>query len=244
MKNQQLQTKRQTKTGFRKLHAKVTSPRRKQRVSASANPEMLDSDVPNASIARVLTIILLLHVVAIAAVLIGVQWSKDRNVIPESADTPSGKVDLRNLNAEMPTGFAIAGDSYASFAARYNVDESELRIANNDALIHAGKPLFIPPTKIKVAPVAVAVSDRPALPDSNTVVQLETPRAEVVTPNVVARAVLVPEDSGRVYKVQSGDSIWRISKKHNVDQKALMALNNLKAARDLKAGMTLQIPAQ
>lgn len=244
MKNQQLQTKRQTKTGFRKLHAKVTSTRRKQRVSASANAETLDSDVPNASIARVLTIILLLHVVAIVAVLIGVEWSKNRNVIPESEAAPTGKVDLSNLNAEMATGFAIAGDSYASFAARYGVDESELRIANNDAVIHAGKPLFIPPTKIKVAPVVAAVSDRPPLPNSNTVVQLETPRAEIVQPAVVARAIPVPEESGSVYKVQSGDSIWRISKKHSVSQEALMTLNNLKTARDLKAGMTLQIPAQ
>lgn len=245
MKNQQLQTKRQTKSGFRKLHAKVTSTRRKQRVSTSANPEMLDSDVPNASISRSLTVILLLHVVAIGAVFIGVQWGKDKKVVANApAKASVASVDLSNLNAGLRTDFAVAGDSYAIFAARHNVDEAELRKVNGNSIIHAGKPLYLPAQKIKVAADSVAVSDRPPLPASNNVVHVEAPKAQLVKPATIGRAVPVEPTGGQTYKVKSGDSVWGICHKHKVSQDALMKLNNLKTARDLKAGMTLTIPAQ
>lgn len=245
MNNQQLQTKRQPKKGIKKLNAKVGSARRKQRASAAANPGSLDSNVPNQSIGRALTVILLLHVVAIAAVAIGVQWNKKRTLTAAAVE-PAKTVDLSNLNATLNTAFTETGDTYATFAARHNVDEAELRRTNNNAQLFAGKPLYIPPQKIKVAPqnnTHLAVSDRPPLPTSSNVVHVEVAKAQVVQP-AAPRAIPVAEASGSTYKVQSGDSIWRISKKHKVSQDALMKLNNLKSARDLKAGMTLQIPAQ
>lgn len=243
MNNQQLQTKRQTKKGFRRLQAKATSVRRKQRASASANPEMFSSDVPNPSISRSLTVILLLHVVAIGAVYIGVQWNRDRKVDSAESKAPVATLDLENLNAGLRTDFVVAGDSYATFAARHKVDEAELRKVNGNSIIHAGKALYLPAQQIKPESESVAVSDRPALPASNTVVQVNAGNAQLVKP-AIGRAVVVAPASSLLYKVKSGDSVWRICNQHKVSQDALMKLNNLKNARELKAGMTLKIPAQ
>ena len=257
MKDKKLQTKRQTKTGFRKLHAKVTaSSRRKQRVSASANPNMLDSDVPNASIGRALTIILMLHLVAIGVIYTGIKWNKGQfdDILPASARTQAAatNVDLSNVNAGLRTEFMLAGDTYEAFAARHQVDVQELRKVNNNTIPLAGKPLSLPAETIKVTSpavvVALPVSDRPPLPATNTVVNVqsaaaerEAPRAVIVTPDV-AKAQLVA--GAQTYKVQPGDSVWRISNKFKVSQDALMQLNGMSDARQLRSGVTLKIPAK
>ncbi len=255
MKDQKLQTKRQTKKGFRKLHAKVTAgSRRKQRVSATANPSMLDSDVPNASIGRALTIILMLHLVAIGVIYVGIKWNKGQfdDIIPSSASTAAAatSVDISNVNAGLKTEFVLAGDTYEAFAARHQVDSQELRKVNNNATIHAGMPLSLPAAVIKgTSPAVVAalpVSDRPPLPATSNVVNVqsavrEAPRAVVVTPNIPQAQ---PVAGGHTYKVQSGDSVWRISNKFKVSQDALMKLNGMSDARQLRSGVTLKIPAQ
>ncbi|MFT5881823.1 MAG: LysM repeat protein [Crocinitomicaceae bacterium] len=257
MKDKKLQTKRQTKTGFRKLQAKVAaSSRRKQRVSATANSNMLDSDVPNASIARALTIILVLHLVAIAVIYIGIKWNKGQfdDIIPASASTEAAAtdIDLSNVNANLRTEFMLAGDTYEAFAARHQVDVKELRKVNNNTIPLAGKPLSLPAETITVtSPAVVAalpVSDRPPLPSTNTVVVVPSavaervaPRAVVVTPNV---PMAQPVAGAQTYKVQPGDSVWRISNKFKVSQEALMQLNGMSNARQLRSGVTLKIPAQ
>ncbi len=95
---------------------------------------------------------------------------------------------------------------------------------------------------------ALPVSDRPALPATNTVVNVpsaavvrEAPRAVIVSPNV---AIAQPVAGVQTYKVQSGDSVWRISNKFKVSQEALMQLNGMSDARQLRSGVTLKIPAQ
>jgi LysM repeat protein len=261
MKDKQLQTKRQTKKGFRKLHAKVTSPRRrKQRVSAAGSADMLDSEVPNASIGRALTVILLLHVVAIGAIYVGIQWNKDRTAMESAAPVataPKVEVDLSNVNAGHKSAFVLAGDTYEAFAARHQVDVNELKSLNANATIHAGKALYLPNKKINanqaVAAADLPVSDRPPLPTSTNVVNVApvaqpvvvkaqpvqaAPKAVVVTPNV-PKAVVA---GASTYQVQPGDSVWRISNKYKVSQEALMQLNGMSNPRELRSGMTLKIP--
>ena len=65
---------------------------------------------------------------------------------------------------------------------------------------------------------------------------LKAPRAVIVSDEPVAGT--------RTYKVQSGDSVWRISNKFKVSQEALMQLNGMSDARQLRSGVTLKIPAQ
>ena len=49
-------------------------------------------------------------------------------------------------------------------------------------------------------------------------------------------------NSGKTYKVKSGDSIWRIAHNHKVNQESLLKLNGLSDPRKLRAGMVLKIP--
>jgi len=253
MKDKKLQTKRQTKTGFRKLHAQVTaSSRRKQRVSATANPHMLDSDVPNASIGRALTVILVLHIVAIGVIYIGIKWNKGQfdDIMPSAVSNEAAvtDIDISNVNAEFGAGFVLPGDTYESFAVRHQVDVNELRKINNNAIPLAGRTFNLPAKAIKLSSAAVVatlpVSDRPPLPVTNTVVNVKpvAPRAEIVTPNIPPALPVVA--SAQTYKVQSGDSVWRISNKFKVSQDALMQLNGMSDARQLRSGVTLKIPAQ
>ncbi len=243
MNNKQLQTKRQTKKGFRNLYAKVSSTsRKKQRVSAAANPNMLDSDVPNASIGRALTIILVLHIVAIGVIYIGIKWNKGQFDDAPLTSTPAA-VDTSNVNANLNSAFVLAGDTYEAFAARHQVDVNKLRRVNGNVTIHAGKTLFLPPQKIQVPKPAVVldlpVSDRLPLPATNTVVNVQNvPKAVIVKP---AQPVAVA--AGQTYKVQPGDSIWRISHKYKVSQDALMQLNGMSSPNQLQAGKTIKIPA-
>lgn len=262
MKDKKLQTKRQTKTGFRQLHARVTSSRRKQRVSASASADMLDSEVPNASIGRALTVILVLHLVAIGAIYLGIQWNKSRvdvAVVPTETKSEAA-VDLSNLNAGNNRAFVLAGDTYDAFAARHQVDVTELRDINGNATIHAGKALVLPSklvrTKQPLAVAEVPVSDRPPLPSTTNVVQINntqpaivkaqsavsTPKALIVKPSIPKAQPVVVAGSA-TYLVQPGDSVWRISHKYKVSQDALMQLNGMSNPRDLRSGMILKIPA-
>ena len=225
-------------------------------MSATANPNMLDSDVPNASIGRALTIILMLHLVAIGVIFIGIKWNKGQfdDIIPASAGTQAiaADVDLSNVNAGLRTEFVLAGDTYEAFAARHQVDANELRKVNNNEAIHAGKTLSLPAELIKGTSPAVVrslpVSDRPPLPATNNVVNVSSVKVERATP----RAVIVDADEvkdkplagSQTYKVQSGDSVWRISNKFKVKQDALMELNGMSDARQLRSGVVLKIPAQ
>ncbi|GAA5494558.1 LysM domain-containing protein [Rubritalea squalenifaciens DSM 18772] len=259
MKDDRLQTKRQTKKGFRVLQAKMT--RRKQRVSAAATADSLDQDVPNVGVGRALTVILALHVVAIAAIFIGTQWN-DRELATVEEAAPAS-VDISKVNTKLDTAFVHTGDTYEAFAARHGVDVNELRKLNNDMILRAGVRLTIPENKISnVAPAVanqgavqlddnareVAVSERPpvgALPVENVE---ETPKAVLVTPRGrpnIPRAIPVAEPvaSNGSYVVQSGDTVWRISQKFHVSQDELLKLNGLSDPRKLKVGDKLIIPA-
>jgi murein DD-endopeptidase MepM/ murein hydrolase activator NlpD len=49
---------------------------------------------------------------------------------------------------------------------------------------------------------------------------------------------------GSYYKVQKGETIYRIARNHNIDVNALMALNEIKEPSSLKQGTLLYIPNQ
>jgi len=251
MKDDKLQTKRHTKKGFRMLHAKLG--KRKQRVSAAASADELDQDVPNVGVGRSLTVILVLHVIAIGAIYVGTQWNKSDGELADKASVPD--VDISNVNKALDHKFVQVGDTYEIFAQRHNVNADELRSLNNNTQIFAGRKLAIPARKLTpVDPPAApgaqdsiasvsngAVSDRPdlgALPEVTPI--LIKPKRN---PNI-ARAVPVAEAVGQNYVVKGGDSVWRICHRFGIDQKELLKLNNLSDPRKLREGMTLKIPAK
>jgi 5'-nucleotidase/UDP-sugar diphosphatase len=64
-------------------------------------------------------------------------------------------------------------------------------------------------------------------------------KAEVETNRAAA-----PEGSGKYYEVRSGDSLYKIAKKHGTTVDELVKLNNLKDAKHIYPGRKLLLPGK
>ena len=241
---------------FKRLSA-VTG-NRKQRVAASATADM-EADDNSSKISRALTIIFLIHIVAIGLIFFHQKFLDDRTPAESQAAGLKGDSNSAVAVASPPramdrprlqSGDAVypvrRGDNYARIAAAQGVDESDLRLINQHAEIIPGLLLKIPPKRVvAVEPAEVTALRNPApvAADDGLVDAFPidgAPRAQLVQPNETAgRAALA---SGDTYVVQSGDSIWRIANTSGVNQDALMKINGITDARKMKAGMTLIIP--
>jgi LysM repeat protein len=96
------------------------------------------------------------------------------------------------------------------------------------------------PKKTEVAPTKIATlpkqQDKP-----KAVIVKNTPKS---TPNKVLIASKPPastKSKEKIYIVQTGDTLWKISKKFNVEVGVIKAYNRLQT-NDLKPGATLRIP--
>lgn len=239
---------------FKRLRA-VTG-NRKQRVAASATADM-DADDNSSKISRALTIIFLIHIVAIGLIFIHQKFLDGRTTLmPQTSEAvQSEAVPAAPRAADRPrlqSGAAVypvrRGDNYARIAAAQGVDEGDLRLLNKHREISPGVLLEIPPKRIvavESAEVTALRNPAPAAADDGLVEALpvdvsNAPRAQLVRPNTGEAAAAVP--SGNTYVVQSGDSIWRIANRYKVNQDALMKANGITDARKMKIGMNLVIP--
>ena len=272
-----IQTKR-TKpksSGFRALYAKTGSQRKMKAATATMDSHAdLESDIPNVGMGRALLVILLLHVVAIAAIYVHMTFFGNKSepvteqalptlavnkveeieVLPPLVQTPApAPAPVVSQSVAPSTGsthsqryIVLTGDSYSRIAEVRNVDEVSLRALNNDRPLRAGVVLDLP-AELSSRPVAVAES----LDDPNP----QTLAVKVKPQRVYPRAILVDEDpvvsnmpsaqdSGKTYTVQSGDTIWRICKRYSVSRENLMYLNGITDANKLSVGVKLRIPTQ
>lgn len=204
-----IQTKRNAKAGagFRKLHARTTTRKRKLRAAtAVADPHVdLESDVPNVGIGRALIVILVLHIVAIAAIYLHstffgneaeetvAQKETPTAVIPGSAPaTPVVAAALVAPPAEPSYDHAsgryivITGDTYGRIAHGCNVDETALRALNANRALRAGVVLDLP-AELSSRPVDVSGDPAPRKPQKVAVAE------PVIAEPVHARAVVVDE---------------------------------------------------
>lgn len=321
MSSPTLPTKRQTATHgvFRKLHAVTKPVARKQRVAATAEAEDLGGDVPGMGVSSVLMIILGIHVVVIGGLFFHHRFLENHGAIkaaaaeareqtPVSALAPAASVApvanreiLPMIAAGEPKHRVVRGDNYELIAKHYQIDENDLRAANNNIAIRAGMELRLPPKKIVAVPPAELTSlksnsaAKPPVSDAGLVevaradadaktndrassvlpkaaqVKNET-KSEVKTAvrtNAVAtttrKLAVAKADAGappkalpvkektapaktaaqaarRSYTVKSGDNIYRIASRLNVDQKALMKANGISDPSKLRAGAQLVIP--
>jgi LysM repeat protein len=255
-----------TKGIFKRLSAVTGS--RKQRVAASATAD-LEMEDSGSKISRALTIIFLIHIVAIGLIFVHQKFLDGRGMASvearESArDSRGAEAGARRENpvklssGEVPY-IVRAGDNYARIAVAQGVDEGALRSLNQDKEIRPGAVLSVPPKRIvareppevtalrqaqqsvpAAAPVAPATDD--GLVDALPVDVSGAPRAQLVRPQVAAAAGGASVPSGKTYVVQSGDSIWRIANRFGVNQEALMKANGITDARKMKTGMSLVIP--
>lgn len=250
---------------FKRLSA-VTS-HRKQRVAAAATGDM-EADDSSSKISRALTIIFLIHIVAIGLIFVHQRFLDGRTPAePQTAKSekveaaPAAAVaspaprraDLPRLSSGEKPYIVRAGDNYARIAAAEAVDESDLRRINNHVDIGPGLILKIPPKRIVAMdpPEVTALRNQSAaapdhgLVDAVPVNVSGAPRARLVRPNIAHGTQAVSASaasSGKTYVVQNGDSVWRIANRFKVNQDALMKANGLSDARKLRGGMSLVIP--
>lgn len=258
MKPHTLPVKRRNvhKKGIFKRLSAVTK-NRKQRVAASANAGDMEMEDSGSKISRALTIIFLIHIVAIGLIFVH-QTFLDGRLTNDTAVAKVTKVDVAAVSRrmdlpQMASGekpyVVMQGDNYARIAAAADVDEADLRAINQQVEIVPGLLLKIPPKRI-------IAMDPPEVNEIRSQTPLDTdrglvealpldvsaaPRAQLVRPNIKRNT---PESaaSGRSYVVKSGDSIWRIANRYQVNQDALMKINGISDARKMKVGMSLVIP--
>ena len=90
-------------------------------------------------------------------------------------------------------------------------------------------------------PLVAVESDLPSRPAPTSEAILIKPRLAPTPEPASAPASL---SSARTHVVKSGETLWGISRKHEVSVDALMSLNGIKNASALKIGAVLNIPAQ
>ena len=260
MKPQTLPVKRRPVPNgiFKRLRA-VTG-NRKQRVAAAAGVSEMESDDSSSKISRALTIIFLIHIVAIGLIFVHIKFldgrtpdeSKTANAsqqdnVPEVV-TVKPRLDLPRLSSGEKPYIVRPGDNYARVAAAVGVDEGDLRLINKHADIVPGLLLKIPPQRAAAVEAAAPVTtDQPTLADDSSglvdaVDVIAAPRARLVRPNTTPTAEDKVITSGKTYVVKSGDSVWRIANKFKVNQDALMKANGISHAGKLKIGASLAIP--
>ena len=263
MKFQTLPVRRRpvSKGIFHRLSA-VT--RKRQRVSASATMAGMEMEDGGSKISRALTIIFLIHIVAIALIFIhqrfldGRQKESTRAVTREVA-TPAvvtKEVGAPTAPAAQNSGKSHVtkdGESYASIAAMHGVAEADLRQLNQDKAMRKGLILSIPVQKVEVAEVVSEAVAEPVAPTNDVVVATDATSDEGMVDAVPvdvstapkAKAIVESESaasSGKTHLVKKGDTITKIAKQYKVTQDALMSANSITDPTKLKAGANLMIP--
>ncbi len=262
MKNRRLPTKRRSSPkGILKRLAAVTT-RRKQR-AATAAAEDMEMEDNSSRVSRALTIIFMIHIVAIGLIFFhqnfldgrtsgeGESVAISRPPVISSPPTPVTRDAPRLSSGDTPY-IVKTGDNYARIAAAHSIEEADLREANRDAEIRPNLILIIPPKRIVAVdpPELAARHDEPARERNDGLVEAvpvdvsNAPRAQVVRPNVTheSRPATAVATSGQTYVVQEGDTLWRISNRFKVSTDALQKANGISDPTRMRVGMTLKIP--
>lgn len=244
---------------FHRLNA-VTNSRR-QRVAAAASATEMEAEDGSSKISRALTIIFLIHIVAIALIFIHQRFldgrepavsSAVKNAPSEAAPAPGRNgEDLPRLSSGEKSYIVRTGDNYARIAAAEGVDENDLRQVNHNVDIGPGLILKIPPKRIvaEEPPELAAIRRQTASDRDRGLVEAapadisNAPRAMMVRP-AVNHDGAPPAASGTSYVVRPGDSIFRIANRHKVSQQSLMRVNGISDPRKMRVGMKLTIPQQ
>lgn len=247
---------------FKRLSA-VTRNRR-QRAATAAASEDFENEDHSSRISRALTIIFLIHIVVIGLIFVHQKFldggSSPETVAKKKEAAPAA---AERVLPKLSDGGAIyrpePGDNYDRIAAKMGIPVEDLRAANDNIDIQAGRVLRIPPRRIvAVNPPEVEAIRGSGTPDRDLglveAVPVEgAPRAVIVrpatTPAQAASAAAAPvasprapAASGRKHVVQQGDNIWRIANRYKVDQNTLMRVNGIKDPTKLRLGVTLTIP--
>jgi LysM repeat protein len=247
MKFQSLPVKRRpVSKGILHRFNAITTRNRRQRVAAAAASPEIEEEHHGSKISRSLTIIFLIHIVAIALIFIHHQFLQDR--LPDPGATASRQHGgLPQMANGEKRHIVRTGDNYARIAAAEQVDETDLREINQHVDIRPGLILKIPPRRIvaEEPPEVAAIREQSQVSGSRgQVVDVDVtdaPRAVLVRP--VAGPPASSSIGGRYHVVQPGDSVYRIAKQFGISQNTLMKANGIDDPRKLRAGARLSIPS-
>jgi LysM repeat protein len=156
------------------------------------------------------------------------------NEAPAPAPAPVAVAQPAPVSATAQVYVVKKGDSLWKIAKAENVTVGELSRANNmskTSVLKVGQKLTVPAAKAEKTSVATA-SVIPTSTDANSVPSGATASTASSTGTV---------DSGNLYVVKSGDSLWKIARHQNVTVAALKQANNL-SGDSLKVGQKLHIP--
>jgi len=268
------------KSAFRTLFANVARKKHRAATAAAPVPE-LDGDVPNLGIARALVVILIIHVVAIAGIFAHSHWfegdaakaaAAPKELLEPARPLPDAQAVLPKIGEDDKPYMVGAGDSYATVAEVHGVTEEELRAANDNMELRAGRILRIPPRSIVAVepaelerlregaaladaaaaePAAAAPAAVPVVDEIRSAPMVETASAATpvkVRPGVsrpVEDAAAAPDSAAppsKSYTVKNGDTFWKIAQANGTTPDAIMKANRISDPRKLRAGMRLQIP--
>ncbi len=224
-------------------------------------------DTPDVRLARVFTIVLILHVVAVGGILAFKMIDKasapgpgeriaaadasptaaptqaaaaghdDRNV-PVTPAPPDPLIMQDPTRAGLEDYLVSSGDTLQSVARDLNVDVRELQRLN---AVHVGNQLY-PGQWISIPKRETVAARRSPSPtptqEPAALVALERP----ATPAVPAPAT-VSVRSAATYVVQPGDTPYGIARRFGMSSDSLMAANGIAKAENLQVGATLKIPA-
>jgi LysM repeat protein len=246
---------------YARLFNKTQKPR-KQRASAAASSAD-EVEGPGINISRSLSIIFAIHILAIGMIFIHKQYLSGRTQAPAESSVSSnesktkpvvlGDADRPVLSSGKQPYMVKKGDNYAIIAAKFQVEQSELRNMNPDVDIRAGAILLVPQSRRIVAedpPELTAIRDRRSVNESESgLVEILPPigsaQAQLVRPTInqfadAPRAI--PVSSSRTHTVKSGENIWRISNQYRVSQNELLKINNITDPTKLRIGQILKLP--
>lgn len=265
MKPQTLPVKRRPvpKGILSRLSAVTQNRNRKQRVAAAATGGDLEVEDSGSKISRALTIIFLIHIVAIGLIFVHQRFLDGRSgenpatakAEPAESPTTVKRADLPRLTSGDKPYIVRSGDNYARIAAAEGVDEGSLRLLNKHVDIGPGLILRIPPKRIVAEdpPEVTAIREQSTSNHDRGLVEAvpvsvsNAPKAQLVRSKLIHETQAPPSGlaasaSGKSYVVQPGDSIWRIANRFKISQDNLMRANGISDARKMKTGMKLVIP--
>jgi LysM repeat protein len=214
MKDNKLQTKRKAQKGFRAMYARTVG--KKVRASAAASADELDGDVPNVGIGKALTVILILHVLAIVAIYVGTQWRDDDGSSKISAiATESEENSEGETNTPSEASDDNPGTVYLDTPASYNLDND----AEGGDSANQDQGLSVEPRKRTPRVIKPRRDPNKDHPQNNT--------AETASTN---------------YKIQKGDNFYRLAKRFKVKQQQLIDMNPNVDASKMRIGMEIKVP--
>ena len=197
---------------------------RKVKASAAASAEELDGDVPSVGIGKALTVILVLHILAIIAICVGTQWNGDDG--SGTSNAIAHDLDNKSANETSATTSNNTGTVYLDVPSSYDLE---------------------PDTRSQVPAVqGDAINQRPAVDPVLTVEPRRRPRVIKPKRNPNNDQPMARRENTKYaqYKIQKGDTFYRLAKDFNIKQQEIIDMNPNVDASKMKIGMIVRVPAR